>query len=157
MQRQQSPPHKVPLSKALLLLAFRPRVFVREAVRHDRSLRAAKRRPQRAESVRKMRSAFGWSAIMVAASTLIGAAVGRALLYALGAPSVGQMALLQLLSGALLLWATLSLLGWEIQSWKGRTLAERVNRGIFRCGYCLGTAILAASLTWPVPPLCHPV
>lgn len=154
MPRQHHPPHQVPLSKALILLAFRPRVFVREAVRHDGSLRKPRSRPQRAESARKMRSAFGWSAISVSVSALLGSAVGRLLLHALGAPSVGQVALLQLLSGAILLWATLSVLGWEIQSYAGRTLAERVNRWVFRCGYCLGTGILAASLAWPVPSLC---
>ena len=58
------------------------------------------------------------------------------------------MAALQVIAGAILLWATLSYLGWEIQTYKSETLGEKVNRWIFRGNYCVGTAVLVCSLLW---------
>ena len=50
---------------------------------------------------------------------------------------------LQLASLLLVVWATLSELGWEIQSWSGTTMPERLNRFWFRGLYFLGTYIFA--------------
>ena len=51
----------------------------------------------------------------------------------------------QLLSGALFLWAVLALLGWEIQTWKGQTPAEELNKWAFRVLNCIGMFLLFAS------------
>lgn len=50
---------------------------------------------------------------------------------------------LQLASLLLVVWATLSELGWEMQSWSGRTLPERLNKFWFRTLYFLGTYVVA--------------
>jgi hypothetical protein len=48
--------------------------------------------------------------------------------------------------GALvLLWATLAIRGWEIQTIGGGTLTERVNQRIFRFLYWIGTALLTVA------------
>ena len=51
------------------------------------------------------------------------------------------------LGTAILLWAAFALRGWEIQTWGGETLTERVNRWIFRGLYWLGTLFLVAAAT----------
>ena len=54
---------------------------------------------------------------------------------------------LQIFGATVLLWATLFVRGWDIQTLGGVTLTERVNRWIYRLLYCLGTAAIVASLT----------
>jgi hypothetical protein len=56
--------------------------------------------------------------------------------------------ILQLAAAGVLLWATLFLRGWDIQSIGGVTLTERVNQWWFRAAYWVGTAALAVSMTW---------
>lgn len=144
-------PYKISPMRAIFLLFFRPRAFVRESMRHDRSLRFdRRRRPQRSETTRKLRGALGWGAVLVVLSAAAGALTGRALYYIFGTPPPMFIAGLQVAAGAILLWATLSYLGWEIQSYKGQNLGEKVNRWIFRGNYCLGTVVLVSSLTWPL-------
>ena len=53
-----------------------------------------------------------------------------------------------MVAAGILLGATLSILGWEIQSYKGRTLPERVNRWLYRSLYVLGTFLLVLALSW---------
>ncbi|TPG24957.1 hypothetical protein EAH83_11035 [Variovorax ginsengisoli] len=55
---------------------------------------------------------------------------------------------LQIAGTCLLLWGTLFVRGWDIQSFGGVTLSERVNQWLYRFVYCLGTAALVASLSW---------
>lgn len=50
--------------------------------------------------------------------------------------------ILQLSGALLLLWATLFVRGWEIQTYSGVTLIERVNRWIFKSMYFIGTISL---------------
>ncbi len=45
-------------------------------------------------------------------------------------------------------WPTLALLGWEIQSYKGVSLPENVNRWLFRLQYWFGTFLFVLSLPW---------
>ena len=50
---------------------------------------------------------------------------------------------------ALLLWATLGIAGWEIQTAGGTSAPEVVNRLVYRIVHCLGTYCLAWSVSWP--------
>jgi hypothetical protein len=56
---------------------------------------------------------------------------------------------LQIAGTGLLLWATLFVRGWEIQSWGGNTLGERVNRWLYRALSFVGTLILVFALSLP--------
>lgn len=56
---------------------------------------------------------------------------------------------LQIFGATIVLWATLFVRGWEIQTIGGITLTERVNRWIYRLLYCSGTAAIVASLVLP--------
>jgi hypothetical protein len=59
------------------------------------------------------------------------------------------IAILQSFAALVILGATLSLVGWEIQTLGGKTLSEKVNRWLYQIFYVIGTAILVTSLTWP--------
>ena len=52
----------------------------------------------------------------------------------------------------IILWGTLALQGWEIQTFGGVTLTERVNRWVFRLFYALGTAFIVAGSVWSFHP-----
>jgi len=52
---------------------------------------------------------------------------------------------IQLSSGAFILWSVLGKLGWEIQTWKGESPAEKWNKWIFRVLNCIGMFFLFIS------------
>jgi hypothetical protein len=63
--------------------------------------------------------------------------------------SDGGILTLRLASSGLILWATSARLGWEIQSWSGKTLAERLNATWFRILYISGVFFGALSVWEP--------
>ena len=58
----------------------------------------------------------------------------------------GAVILLQVCGASILLWGTLFVRGWEIQSNAGVLFSERVNQWLYRFLYCLGTCIIVFSL-----------
>lgn len=100
-------------------------------------------------SINVVSRAFWGSLILVLISGFVGAAAGIAFGRTVGAASADAIGWLQIAGASLLLWGTLFVRGWEIQTYKGKTLVERVNKWIYRALYCVGTAILVSSLTWP--------
>jgi hypothetical protein len=101
------------------------------------------------DSVFVVSRAFWVSLILVVVSGAVGATVGLLCGRAFGAATPRTIYWLQIGGVSLLLWGTLFVRGWEIETFDGRTLIERVNRWIYRALYCVGTAILVSSLTWP--------
>ena len=84
---------------------------------------------------------------------LLSGAVGYVAGFAMGslercATSV-TVSWLQIAGASLLLWGTLFIRGWEIQSYGGVTLTERVNQWIYRALYCIGTTVIVYSLAFP--------
>lgn len=79
---------------------------------------------------------------------LLGALIGKLLFCKYGEPQTITIIIQQIAGACLLLWGTLFVRGWEIQTYKGVTLAERVNQWIYRTMYCLGTSILVCSIVW---------
>lgn len=88
------------------------------------------------------------SFFLVLVSGIIGAVFGALLRHYLGSPRPVVISLLQIVGACSLLWGTLFIRGWEIQSYCGVTLSERVNQWIYRSLYCIGTGIVVWSLTW---------
>ena len=91
----------------------------------------------------------------------------KSLIYVLGSAAIGYMAVnvvhklgrcstadtitwLQVVGASLLLWGTLFVRGWEIQSFSGVLFSERVNQWLYRFLYCIGTAIIVYSLAFPL-------
>ena len=60
----------------------------------------------------------------------------------------GNVAALQVVGASLLLWATLFVRGFEIQTYAGVTLTERVNQWLYRFMYCVGTLLIVYSLAF---------
>ncbi len=92
--------------------------------------------------------AFWISLLLVVAFAAIGAAAGALLDRIIGHASHKTITGVQIVGTSVLLWGTLFVREWDIQTTKGVTLIERVNRWLYRALYCAGTALLVASLTW---------
>jgi hypothetical protein len=101
------------------------------------------------ESATVVCRAFWMSLILVTFSALIGAVAGIVFGEVFGAAAHRSISWLQIVGTSLLLWGTIFVRGWEIQTSCGYTLVEMVNRWLYRTLYCVGTAILVCSLTWP--------
>jgi len=132
---------------ACLLAIFAPRRF--HAFQENHTIPLGIPAAGDEDSIKIVSRAFWLSLILVLSSGAIGAGAGWALGAVASANPTG-VTVLQITGAGLLLWGTLFIRGWEIQTWKGQTLIERVNRWIYRGLYCWGTAILVASLTWPI-------
>ena len=130
--------------------AFSPRRLV-EAERGDEEVRKRLPQPPPPEEPRafKVRRAVWGSLVWVLCSIAAGYIGGRLLGTVSGQASDVLVRVLQVFGATILLWATLFVRGWDLQSFGGVTLTERVNRWIYRLLYCLGTAAIVASLVLP--------
>jgi hypothetical protein len=93
-----------------------------------------------------VRRAFWVSLGLVAGSIAAGYFTGRLTAAVYGRPTAGAVIASQVFGAGLLLWGTLFVRGWEIQSWGGTTIIESVNQWIYRFLYCAGTAVVVWSL-----------
>ena len=130
--------------------AFRPQKLA-EAERADDEVRKGLPQPRPPEEPRafKVWRALWASLIWVLCSIAAGYLAGEALGPVVRGAAAALAGWLQIVGAMILLWATLFVRGWDIQSWGGVTLTERVNRWIYRFLYCLGTAVIVASLALP--------
>lgn len=101
--------------------------------------------PNRAVLIQR---AFFSSLGLVLVSGLIGYAAGKMMFLIGRCADSSTTTWLQVASAAVLLWATLFIRGWEIQSFGGVTLAERVNQWLYRTMCCVGTVIGVYSLAF---------
>jgi hypothetical protein len=75
--------------------------------------------------------------------------VERYRVTALGRCSTPQTVVwLQIVGAGLLLWGTLFVRGWEIQTYSGVVFTERVNQWLYRFLYCTGTSVIVYSLAF---------
>lgn len=130
--------------------AFCPQKLV-EAERADEEIRKGFPQPPPPAEPRafKVRRALWASFALVLCSIAAGYAGGKVLGAVSGEATVSLVGALQIVGATLLLWGTLFVRGWDIQSFGSVTLTERVNQWIYRCLYCLGTAAVVASLALP--------
>ena len=132
-----------------LLLIFVPARFI-EAEEEDSRSRANytghSAQTHRAYIVRR---AFAVSFLLVLTFGVFGYISGVLLGSARGCAASSTISWLQLAGACLLLWGTLFVRGWEIQSYSGVQFTERVNQWLYRSLYCVGTAVVVCSLAWP--------
>lgn len=93
--------------------------------------------------------AFWCSLILVILSCAIGFGAGRLPGGYLAPVNPRFVIVMQSAGAMMLLWGTLYVRGWDIQTCGGVTLVERVNHWIYRTLYCLGTAVFIFSLSLP--------
>lgn len=133
-----------------VLLLFTPRRFI------DVQNKDAKARNDHSTSVERehgayiVRRAFIYSLLLVLLSGGIGFGMGLALGTMIGCPAPKLVSWLQIAGAGLLLWGTLFVRGWEIETFCGVTFTERVNQWLYRALYCGGTAVVVCSLSWPL-------
>jgi hypothetical protein len=94
----------------------------------------------------KVRRAFWTSLVLVLSSIAAGYTAGKGINVASGPVTSSLVGTLQIIGATMLLWGTLFVRGWDIQTYGGVTLTERVNQWIYRSLYCLGTAVVVTSL-----------
>jgi len=92
--------------------------------------------------------AFWLSLLLVAISAVLGFTVGElAIVFVVPEIAAHLVTPLQLVGAFLLLWGTLFVRGWDIQTHGGVTLTERVNQWLYRGMYFVGTTLVVISLT----------
>lgn len=133
------------------LAIFKPTEFI---INQDED--AAKRNnfsdkpPKEEHSVWKVRRALGYSLLAITITVIIGWLVGRICVYFFPSPKSFIIYTFQIIGAGLLLWATLFVRGFEIETYCGVTLIERVNRWIYQFLYCMGTFVVVFSLVWSI-------
>jgi len=95
-----------------------------------------------------LKHALSCSLLIVLSISAIGIVSGMLLHYYFASPNIVCLRIIQGFATIILLWATLTLVGFEIQTYSGNTLTERMNQLIFRFLYCLGTYLVIVSLAW---------
>lgn len=95
---------------------------------------------------RLVRAAFLKSLALVLASSSAGFALGKVMHTFDRCATPDTVTCTQIAGAALLLWGTLFVRGWEIQTYGGVSLTERVNQWLFRSLYCAGTVLVVYSL-----------
>ena len=78
----------------------------------------------------------------------LGTVVGLFLRCKFNNPSQPIVSFLQIGGACLLLWGTLFVRGWDIQTYFDVTLTERFNRWIYRTLCLVGTSLIICSLVW---------
>ena len=136
--------------RALLLCAFAgfcPKRLVK-AERLNEEARKRLPHPPPLDQHRAFKVTRGlWASLAwVICSIAFGYVSGKVLGTVTGPQPTRLVVALQVFGATVLLWATLFVRGWDIQSWGGVTLTERVNRWMYRLLYWLGTAAIVASL-----------
>lgn len=124
-----------------LMLLFVPKSFI-AAEKEDTDARNnytdSHATVERAHLVRR---AFRSSFLLIVLFGVVGLGAGK-LMNAVGRCATPDTVLwLQIAGGCLLLWGTLFVRGWEIQSFSGVVLTERVNQWLYRFLCCVGTSV----------------
>jgi hypothetical protein len=94
-----------------------------------------------------VRRAYGRAAAIAISAALAGSAVGLTVKYLIGPGAISALGTAAV-GAAILLWATIALQGWSIQTFGGVTLTERVNRWWFWTLYWMGTALAVGGVFW---------
>lgn len=95
-----------------------------------------------------IRRAFWTALLLVIGSGILGYFVGLLFGISFGCSTPKPIAALQIVGASMLLWGTVFVRGWQIQTLCGVTFCERVNQWIYRALYFVGTAVVVSSLSW---------
>lgn len=144
-------PKPVSLSRAAyicLMAAFSPQKFSQFEREFDSDLET---RPNAAvsERIEVVRRGYREAGIWMLSALACGILVGLFLRSIVGPVLLGA-AIAAIFGTVILLWTTLALQGWTVQSFSDTTLTERVNRWLFRFLYAVGTALLVSAAIWQI-------
>jgi hypothetical protein len=130
-----------------ILAVLLPKKFVNEEeVDNEERKKFSQPPPPGNPNIFIIRRAFWLSLFLVVISGCIGYVLGYTCNLFIGCVDIIKINILQIIGALFLLWGTLFVRGWEIQTYGGVTLTERVNRWLYRSMYCTGTAIIIFSI-----------
>lgn len=132
-----------------ILLLFSPKKF---KVAEDADIKDRDSYTNTAEPISRalfIRKAFFRSFALIIAFGIAGYCTGLLAGEFVACASPNRIIWLQVVGACLLLWGTLFVRGWEIQSISGVTFSERVNQWLYRSLCCMGTFVLVWLLAWP--------
>lgn len=105
-------------------------------------------RPATLERAYVVRRAFRSSFLLIVLFGAVGLGAGK-FMSALGRCAPPETVMwLQIVGGCLLLWGTLFVRGWEIQTYSGVVFTERVNQWLYRFLCCVGTSVAVYSVAF---------
>jgi len=145
----QKIPSKVSLYQAIylcLLAIFKPARLIE--LENEDSTRLNEAENDKAHRAMKVHYAFKTSFLLIAGFSILGVILGFVLKCLFGTPQQITVSILQITGAGLLLWGTLFVRGFEIQSFSCVTLSERVNQWLYRALCCAGTTFIISSLAW---------
>jgi len=99
-------------------------------------------------AVKEIRRGLLFSLLLVVGAVIGGATLGWILNTCFGSPTATLYRVLQLGGIGILLWATLGKQGWNLQTFAGDTLPERLDRAVYRTLYVFGSLLLALAVSW---------
>src|SRR5262245_60144124 len=130
--------------KAVVLCLVAPSRFDALAKVHDGNGLSG----QHQKSASAIRRAFWGSCLLTFGSLVAGYVLGRVLRFTTGSANTSVATLVQALSASTVLIATLAARGWDIQTWSGSTIAEKVNKWLTRSLFVVGTFFFSLFLGW---------
>lgn len=104
--------------------------------------------PDNEPRIQAVHRAFWNSLGLILLFGALGGGAGLLLKCLVGSAPRTVIIFLQILGALFLLWGTLFVRGFEIESYCCVTLSERVNQWLYRALYCIGTALSVCSLAW---------
>ncbi len=130
-----------------MLAIFRPSKLVKEEEKDNEERKNFSQPPPPPEQhAFVIRRAFCYSLLLIIASAAIGYILGQVIDKFFGSVPNIVITSFQITGAMFLLWGTLFVRGWEIQTIGGVTLSERSNKWIYRALYCIGTTVIICSL-----------
>jgi hypothetical protein len=138
-------------ARLCFLLVFWPAQFEEMEKEHIARLNASEREneEQRQPRLWPVPQTLAKSFFVVVGAVLLGGLIGSILGDIFGCASATTNNGLQIGGAGVLLWGTLFVRGWEIQTFEGETLTERVNRWIYRALSFVGTTVFFCAIFLP--------
>src|SRR5690242_12965563 len=135
----------MPEVKHIWNLVFNREALVKEAAIEFSQIRGGlpveEGKPQARNQVNETWTALSQSFKLIFLTTIVAVCTALATQNFVHIPS-GISSGLQYLGTLIMIWATLGKAGWQIQTFEGNTLTERLNDTIFRGLYVVGTFAL---------------
>lgn len=153
-QMADTRPSKINFFKIIhlcILAIINPARFIKEEEKDNAIRTSFTSNTAQTHRIYSVIKAFWCSLGLIILSSILGSLAGLILRHWSPHPAILKIIFLQGMGACLLLWGTLFIRGWEVQTFCGVTLTERVNQWIYRFLYCKGTIIIICSLVWSLP------
>jgi hypothetical protein len=111
----------------------------------DLALAQEQERDQALAAIKKIRQSYARAILTILLLALVAAGLAY-LVNQAGGLSANQLSVMRFSCTSLIALAVLAKLSWEIQTWEGKTVAEKVNTYLFKVFYRVGVIGILASI-----------